>query len=552
MTLDPVDAVVVGAGGGGGVVAYVLANAGWNVALLERGRVQDFAETGHYELRSQRTTVLGNAFGPSDREHPRVRQNERGEWVRVYPSEGGYNNIAAVVGGGTLSYGAMAWRFHPKDFKMKSTYGAPENSTLEDWPISYEDLAPYYERAEWEIGVSGKGGSNPFDGARGKDYPMPPLPFNREASVLAKAARTLGLHPFPIPMAINSREYAGRPGCIQCPHCVGFRCEVDAKSSTAVTVIPRAVATGHCRLYTQAVAKEILLDSQGRARAVAYFNAEGELVEQPAKVIVVACGATETARLLLNSKSKLHPNGLGNRFNWVGRNLQGHAYSGANGLFDQELYDGLGPAARVALCDFNHGNPGVIGGGMLANEFIRLPYLFARSMRPPGSPRWGKAHKDFQRQFYKRSMGMKSPVQEVPNWHARVTIDSQVRDAWGIPVLRLSGQRHSEDLKTGRFLAEKSAAILKAAGATQVWLSVAGRGLSGGQHQAGTARMSPDAKTGVTDVNCRLHDADNIFIADGSVHVTNGGFNPSLTIQALAFRTGDFIARSGLRGRQAQ
>jgi choline dehydrogenase-like flavoprotein len=551
MALDPVDAVIVGAGGGGGVVAYELARQGWNVALLERGRVQEFSETGHHELRSQRTTVLGNAFGPSDREHPRIRQNERGEWVRVYPSEGGYNNIAAVVGGGTLSYGAMAWRFLPKDFQMKSTYGAPANSTLEDWPISYEDLAPYYEKAEWEIGVSGKRGSNPFDGPRGKEYPMPPLPFNREATILSKAAKGLGLHPFPIPMAINSREYMGRPGCVQCPHCVGFRCEVDAKSSTAVTVIPRAVATGNCRLYTQAVAKEILLDSQGRARAVAYFNEAGELVEQPTRVVIVACGATESARLLLNSKSKLHPNGLGNRHDWVGRNLQGHAYSGAFGLFDEEIYDGLGPGARLALCDYNHGNPGITGGGMLANEFIRLPYLFARGVRPPGSPRWGKAHKDFQRKFYRHSMGFKSPVQEVPNWEARVSIDPNVRDAWGIPVLRLSGQRHEEDLKTGRFMAEKAAEVLKAAGAKQVWLTPSGRGLSGGQHQAGTARMSKDPKNGAADPHCRLHDADNVFLADGSPHVTNGGFNPSLTIQALAFRTGEYIAKSGLKPRSA-
>ncbi len=546
MALDPVDAVIVGAGGGGGVVAYELARAGWNVVLLERGRQQNFAETRHLELRSQRTTVLGNAFGPDDERHPRVRRNERGEWVKVRPSEGGYNNIAAVVGGGTLSYGAMAWRFHPKDFRMKSTYGAPENSTLEDWPISYEDLAPYYERAEWEIGVSGKGGANPFDGPRAKEYPMPPLPFNKEASLLAKAARGLGLHPFPIPMAINSVPYGGREACVQCPHCVGFRCEVEAKSSTAVTVIPRAIATGNCRLRTQCVVKEILTDAKGNARAVAYFDAEGQLQEQPAKVVVVACGATETARLLLNSKSKLHPQGLGNRYDWVGRNLQGHAYSGAFGLFAEETWDGLGPGARVAIGDYSHGNPGVVGGAMLANEFIRMPYLFARSTRPPGAPRWGQAHKDFQRQFYRRSVGFKGPVQEVPNWTARVEIDPNVRDAWGIPVLRLSGERHAEDLKTGRFLAEKAAVVLKAAGATEVWTTTPGRGLSGGQHQAGTARMSKDAKMGATDPNCRLHDVDNVFVADGSPHVTNGGFNPSLTIQALAFRTGEYLSKLGI------
>jgi choline dehydrogenase-like flavoprotein len=542
MKLSSVDAVVVGAGGGGGIVAYELALAGWRVALLERGRRQRFAETGHDELRSQRTTVLGNAFGPDDERYVRLVQIEGGGWRKVLPSEGAYGNNAACVGGGTFSYGAMAWRFHPKDFRMRSTYGAVAGSTLEDWPIGYEDLEPYYEKAEWTIGVSGKGDSNPFEGPRRKNYPMPPLPYNTEASLLAPAARKLGWHPFPIPMAINSVERDGRPGCLGCPHCVGFACEVSAKNSTAVTVIPKAVATGNCDLRTECVAKEILLDAKGRATGVAYFQ-DGRLIEQPARVVVVAASATETARLLLNSKHKLHPRGLGNNSDWVGRNLQGHAYSGATGVFEKETWDGLGPAARVACCDFNHGNDGIIGGAMLANEFIRLPYLFARSQHPPGAPRWGRAHKQFQRDFYKRCVGVKGPVQEMPMWTSRVEIDPSVRDHWGIPVLRISGRKHEEDIRTGRYIASRAAQWLRAAGATQVWMQVTGRNVSGGQHQAGTCRMSKDAKTGVVDPNCRIHDVDNVYIADGSVHVTNGGFNPSLTIQALAFRTSERILK---------
>lgn len=542
MKRSKVDAVIVGAGAGGGIVAYELARAGWTVALLERGRRQRFAETGHDELRSQRTTVLGNAFGPDDERYVRLVQLESGGWRKVLPSEGGYNNNAACVGGGTFSYGAMAWRFHPKDFRMRSTYGAVEGSTLEDWPISYDDLEPYYEKAEWTIGVSGKGDANPFEGPRRKNYPMPPLPYNTEASLLAPAARKLGWHPFPIPMAINSIERDGRPGCIGCPHCVGFACEVSAKNSTAVTVIPKAVATGNCELRTECVVKEILLDAQGWATGVAYFE-DDQLVEQPARVVIIAASATETARLLLNTKHKLHPRGLGNNSDWVGRNLQGHAYSGATGTFEKETWDGLGPAARVACCDFNHGNDGVIGGAMLANEFIRLPYLFARSQHPPGAPRWGLAHKQFQREFYKRCVGVKGPVQEMPMWTSRVEIDPAVRDHWGIPVLRISGRKHDEDIKTGRYIASRAAEWLKAAGAVQVWTQVTGRGVSGGQHQAGTCRMSKDGKTGVVDTSCRIHDVDNVYIADGSVHVTNGGFNPSLTIQALAFRTSERILK---------
>lgn len=546
MKLAPVDAVIVGAGGAGGVVASELTRAGWRVALLERGRSQKFSETGHDELRSQRTTVLGNAFGPDDERHVRVIQGPRGEWQRILPSEGAYNNIAACVGGGTLSYGAMAWRFLPQDFRMRSTYGAVAGSTLEDWPISYEDLAPYYDKAEWEIGVSGKAGANPFEAKPRKPYPMPPLPFNGEASLLAPAARKLGWHPFPIPMAINSVPYQGRGACIGCPHCVGFACEVNAKGSTAVTVIPRAVATGLCDVRTECVVKEILLDAKGNATGVAYFQGD-QLIEQPARVVIVSASATESARLLLNSRHRLHPNGLGNNNDWVGRNLQGHAYSGAAGLFEKDVWDGMGPAARIACCDFNHGNDGVVGGAMLANEFVRLPYLFARSQHRPGAPRWGKAHKDFQRSFYRRSVGVKGPVQEVPNFEARVSVDPSVRDHWGIPVARLSGRRHPEDQKTARFIAQKAAEWLRAAGATEVWLSVAGTGLSGGQHQAGTCRMGADAKTSVVDRSCRVHAVDNVYVVDGSVHVTNGGFNPSLTIQAIAYWASERIAREQRR-----
>lgn len=550
MAADIFDAIIIGAGGGGGVAAWELARAGWRVLLLERGRTQTFAETGHHELRSQRTTVLGNAFGPDDQRHVRLRQGPNNEWLKVLPSEGAYNNIAAVVGGGTLSYGAMAWRFLPKDFRMRSTYGAPPDSTLEDWPLTYDELAPYYDKAEWEIGVSGKAGANPFEGARAKGYPMPPLPFNREAAVLAPAARKLGLHPFPIPMAINSVPYQGRPACIQCPHCVGFQCEVDAKSSTYATVIRRAIATGNCQLRTECVASRVIVNDKGQATGVEYFNPSGQPVTQSARVVILAASATETARLLLLSKTKQHPNGLGNRHGWVGRNLQGHAYSGAFGLFAEELYDGLGPAARIAACDYSHGNPGIRGGAMLANEFIRLPYLFARSVRPPGAPRWGQAHKDFQRRYYKRSMGLKGPVQEMPRWENRVELDPTVRDHWGIPVLRISGTKHPEDLKTGRFIAEKAAEWLRAAGAQEVFLSVTGPGVSGGQHQAGTARMAADEKLGAVDRDCRVFGVDNLYVADGSVHVTNGGFNPSLTIQALAYRTAERIRQAGHKPRQ--
>ena len=367
---------------------------------------------------------------------------------------------------------------------------------------------------------------------------------NREYEILKPAAQRLGLHPFDIPMLRNSVPYNGRAACMRCRWCVGFACEVDAKNGTQNTVIPTALATGNCELRSECIVKEILTDSQGRVKGVAYFDSQSRLQEQTADVVVVSGSANESARLLLNSKSRLFPDGLGNRYDWVGRNLQGHAYTGAVGLFDFEVYDDLGPGAGIAICDFNHGNPrDSISGGMLANEFIRLPYQFV-GWRAPGVPRWGRAHKQYMRQWYRRSIGVMGPVQEMPMFESRVQVDPKVKDYWGIPVVRLSGHRHPNDQVVGKFLASKAEAWLKEAGAITTWTSLPGTGLSGGQHQAGTCRMGDDPKTSVVDKYCRVHDVDNLFVVDGSVHVTNGGFNPALTIMAIAYYASDHLVKS--------
>src|SRR5271157_750033 len=557
MSLRNVNAVVVGAGAGGGIVAKQLSEAGLTVVLLERGKWYTAFDCRKDDLRNQRTSVLGNAFGPDDERNPRVVVDERGREHLVKPSEGGYNNNAACVGGGTVSYGAMAWRFMEKDFRMRSTYGMVEGSTLADWPVSYQDLEPYYEKAEWEIGVSGDDSNNIFRAPRRRPLPMPPLPPNREYEILKPAAQRLGLHPFDIPMLRNSVPYNGRAACMRCRWCVGFACEVDAKNGTQNTAIPAALATGNCELRSECIAKEVLTDPRGRATGIAYFDADGRLQEQGADLVVVSGSANESARLLLNSKSRLFPDGLGNRYDWVGRNLQGHAYSGAFGWFDFDVYDDLGPGAGIAICDYSHGNKGpnneaLISGGMLANEFIRLPYQFV-GRRGPGVPRWGKAHKDFMRQAYRRSIGVMGPVQEMPVFTARIQVDPKVKDHWGIPVARLSGGRHPNDIVTGRFLASKAAEWLKEAGAVAVWTFEPGPGLSGGQHQAGTCRMGDDAQTSVVDKYCRVHEVDNLYVVDGSVHVTNGGFNPVLTIMAIAYYASDHLVRSwkGAHGRSS-
>ena len=539
-----VNAVVVGAGAAGGIVAKELATAGLSVVLLERGKWYTANDCRKDDLRNQRVTVLGNAFGPEDEGNPRVWVDPNGVPHTALASEGSYQNDAACVGGGTLSYGAQAWRYLPQDFRMRSTYGAPQGSSLEDWPISYDDLEPFYEKAEYEIGISGDYSGTPFHGPRRRPLPMPPLPPGREWEILEPAAKRLGLHPFHIPMARNSVPYNGRGPCMRCRWCCGFACEVDAKNGSQNTVIPIALNTGNCELRTECMVKEILTDERGRARGVAYFDARGHLQEQLSDIVVVSGCATESARLLLNSRSRLFPDGLGNRYDQVGRNLQGHHYTGAVGYFDFDTYDDIGPGATIAISDYNHGTPGLCGGGMLANEFIRLPIHMIDRL-PVDTPRWGLGHKQAMRAWHKRTIVIMGPTQQIPTAEGRVTLDPTVRDKWGLPVVRLSGNVHPDTFEIGDVQARRAEAWLKEAGAVSTSL-MAGKPelVSAGQHQAGTCRMGNDPHGSVVNRYCQIHDVDNLFAIDSSVHVTNGGFNPALTIMAVAYYASNALVRS--------
>ncbi|MBZ0304216.1 MAG: GMC family oxidoreductase, partial [Anaerolineae bacterium] len=481
----------------------------------------------------------GHNAGPDVNGNPRTRED--GSLAR--PHESGYQNNAACVGSGTRVYGAQAWRFMPQDFRMASTYGVPDGSSLADWPISYDDLAPYYERAEWEIGVAGDHRTMTHLPAYPRPYPMSPLPPNLQAQTYRRGLEALGWQSLPVPLLINTQPYHDRPACIRCQHCVGFACPVDAKNGTQNTLIARALESGKCTLVTEAMVERLTTDSGGRVTGVAYFDRDGQRIEVQAEVVVLSGGAVETARLLLNSKTSQEPDGIGNRHDQVGRHLQGHYYPRAAGLFEEAVKDDQGPGASTATCQFNHGNADIIGGGLLADEFIVLPIVFWKRLLPPDLPRWGAANKQFMRDNYRRVSDIAGPVQEIPSPDARVTVDPQVTDRYGIPVAHFSGATHPETVRTAEFMRDRAREWQEAAGAVKVWTNQPTLGLSGGQHQAGTCRMGDDPAVSVVDSWCRVHGHDNLYIADGSVHVTNGGFNPVLTIMALAWRTAEGIAQ---------
>ncbi len=540
--MNDCDVLVIGAGAGGGTVAGALARAGKRVIVLERGDWLDFEEIPRDHLRNHRVAVHGHNTGPKLAGHPRVFEPASGLARVVNPHEGPYQNNAMTVGGGTRVWGMQAWRFHPSDFEMASRYGVPAGSSLADWPIAHADLAPFYALAERELGVSGVGRRSAEEACLAEGYPMPPLTRSPQGDWLAHGARRLGWPTLTPPLALNSVPYGGRPACVRCGECIGFACPVDAKNGSHNTHLARALATGRCELRTRCHVSRIETDGAGRVVGAAYFSEGGQQKRLRARVVVLAAGAIETARLLLLSRSASHPDGLGNARDQVGRHLQGHYYPGARGLMPEPLEnDGLGPGPCVATTRFAHGIPGVVGGAMLANDFVTLPIQYWREGLPPGVPRWGLANKQYVRATYRRIVHVTGPVQEIPSPLARVTLDRDVRDEWGLPVARLSGTTHPETVRTARFIRERAAEWLAAAGAREVWSQEPALHLSAGQHQAGTCRMGNDPRCSVTDATGRVHGHENLLVADGSVHVTNGAFNPALTIMALALRTAALV-----------
>jgi choline dehydrogenase-like flavoprotein len=367
---------------------------------------------------------------------------------------------------------------------------------------------------------------------------MRPFELSEVDRWLSAGAAKLGWSTERVPLAVNTVPHYGRAACVRCNACIGFTCPVDAKNGSHNAMIGPALATGLCDLASQSRAVEVTTDDRGRVVGVEVVTLAAGLTQRKrirARAVVLAAGAVETARLLLLSRSRMHPAGIGNGSDHVGRHLQSHTYPIAMGVLPEDVAPvDRGPGVGISTLHLTHGNSGVIGGAMLANDFVKTPIAFWEGALPPGTPRWGAANKEAMRTLFGRVVDIRGPVHEIPSPDLRAQIDPSVRDTLGLPVARLSGQLHPETLRTAEFIGQQAESWLRASGATEVWRFGP---VGATYHQAGTARMSDDSRDGVTDTSGRVHGHDNLFVADASVHPTNGSLNPALTVFALAIRT---------------
>jgi gluconate 2-dehydrogenase alpha chain len=560
MATEKTDVVIIGVGAAGGVLAAELGKAGMKVIGLERGprlTTQDF--NPHDELRY----FTRQDLRPNIKRQPvtwRPNANARANPIPV-------QNYGNQAGGGTVHYGAVSWRFHEDDFRARSQtierYGAsaiPEDSSLVDWPLSYADLEPYYDRIEYELGVSGKAGNlqgrkidggNVFEAPRRREFPLPPLVVDQAGAVFDAAAKKLSYHPFSTPRAILSKAYKGRPGCTYCGFCQAFGCHVGAKSSILVTVLPQADATGNFKLITGAMCYRVNSDNSGRVTGVAYWGPDGSDNTIEAELVILTPFIYDNTRLLLLSKTDKFPNGLANSSGQVGKHLTAHMMPNVYVAFDdRHINNYMGPSAQKHTIDdfnadnFNHADVGFIRGSQISVGTGNLeggPISLTTTAPPSGVPRWGAAYRDFLAKYFARHAAMVAQTENLPYADQTIDLDPNVRDAWGLPAPRLTYDwRRPNELARVEFMMKKMEEIGRAMGATHVWRAPLGPGAPGAHHEGGT-RMGTDPKTSVVNRYGQSWDIPNLFVIGSSTFPSMSGFNPTLTIQALAYMSADAI-----------
>ncbi len=530
MTNEPVDVLIIGAGASGAAIAWSLLETRMRILCLEQGEhLQD------RDFPSRREDYELSRYGEFSCD-PNVRKLKQD-----YPVNSQNSCITPVnwngVGGSTINFLGHWPRMKPSDFRTRSL-----DDVAEDWPVDDATLEPFYDLNDENTGVSGLGGNPGYP-----DYspPLPPIPIGKLGQTLAKGFNELGWHWWPSDVAILSQDRDGRQKCVNAGTC-DLGCAAGAKGGTNFTYWPVLENAG-VELRTRSRVREILIDQEtGFATGVLYHGADGQLHEQKAELVVVACNGVGTPRLLLNSKSQLFPDGLANRSGLVGKNLMFHPLTGVAGVFDEPMLGHEGPMACSILSqefyETDRSRDFVRGYGLHSGRST-TPMTYALGGYGIDNPiPWGAEHREIMDTVYPYLAGLTVVSEDLPEEINCVTLDPELTDSDGIPAPKINYRlgentrrmlRHGEEKATELLLAAGAKRVL-AKGDDKVWWRA-------GWHQMGTCRMGDDPEKSVVNGWGRSHDVKNLFIVDGSIFVTSGAVNPTSTIQALALYIGDRI-----------
>jgi choline dehydrogenase-like flavoprotein len=562
-------AIVVGSGAGGSVVAMELAEAGWDVVIFEKGSDYFTNLDGDGPIgttfSNDELKALSRYFEqPDPLAYPRTFR-QRASKAASYV--GPVNDLPVTVGGGTTHWDAKVPRFWDIDFKGLSMLGPQPGADMADWPFEYSEIAPYYDETEALIGTQGDVASIPAlvlaHAPRSMPFAMPPGAQQRSSMLVASGAKRLGLHPYPFPMAINSVEHDGRPACNNCGFCSDYGCPIAARVG-ALAPLRRALRTGRVHLRPETTVTRVQYSGR-RATGVSYLDPQGHAGGESADLVVLAASAIETARLALLS-------GLPDASGRIGRRLMFHNFVDGFGIYlDQRVHAYRGRSTTQCMEDY--ANPD-FPGARVAARLAGLPYIrgglceLGGSQQPiaegkfyqeilgllPGVQLFGHVFKDLMRASILRDRlaGVNLIGTDLPYLTNNVTLDPTVTDLNGQPVPRITYALGKHEKVAQTFYVPQVTAMLAAAGATLFAAipDIVTRQVGGGtppdtKHVMGGMQMGVSPQTSVTDPDGRLHQMDNVYVADGSVFVTSGCQNPTNTLMAVALRT----AR-GLTGRR--